>query len=716
MKRIFILFVLITGISITGIAQKSKMNFELAKKMKYASADEVFNVYIKGDVATLKQIVNNNKGKVKYIYGDIAAAVINKTILRELASSNAIQRIECYTTHLKPMADTMVIQNNIVPVHNGTAPLSQAYKGNGIVIGLIDTGIDITHPDFKTSTGNTRIKYLWDQTLANAPNTPMPYNYGQEWDNTGIDNGDAAAHDPTYYYGHGTHITGIAAGNGLAIGKFAGVAPEADIVFVALDFNSGYPGLVTDAIDYIYSKAQAMGKPCVINCSFGDYYGSHDGKDLQAQMVKNMITAQNGRSLVAAAGNGGNVNFHLGYTVTADTNFTLFNADAGGNAYIQLWADTSNFKNVQFSIGADQMSPSHSLRGRINFSNILSHIGVLQEDTLYNNGNRIGIIQSYGDVLDNVYSMEFNILADSVDYKWRLITTGTGKFDTWSFDVIGSGLPSFVTMPDSSYYKMPDSDQSIVSSFQCLDEVITVGNYINRNRYIDYNNNLVYDPSRIVNAIAPSSSKGPTRDGRIKPDIAATGDWVLSCIAAPWVNDFITYIPDQLAQGGYHKRGNGTSASSPVVAGTVALYLEENPTATAIQIKQAVTSCTKLDTFTGASLPDNTWGYGKLDAFTTLTGCVITSGNEISEDPFEGFVYPNPSVNDIHIRLNTAAINWNDKIQIRLYNVLGQTLKLITITEPQFAIMNLAGGTYFCDLLINEKTVATEKVIILQQK
>lgn len=717
MKRILTFFVLFAFCISNSFAQKSKINFELAIKQKQAiTQNEVINVFIKGNVSTIKQLITNNSGTFKYAYGNIVAASINTNSLTEFISNKNIQRIEYHKPHIKPMADTMVIQNNITPVHNGTAPLTQAYTGNGVVVGIIDTGIDITHPDFKTNGGNTRIKHLWDQTLATSTNTPMPYNYGQEWNNTEIDNGDAAGHDPTYYYGHGTHITGIAAGNGLAIGKFAGVAPDADIVFVALDFNSTNPNLITDAVDYIYNKAQALGKPCVINCSFGDYYGSHDGKDLQAQMIKNMIVAQNGRSLVAAAGNGGNNKFHLGYTVTADTNFTFFNVGGGGEVYIQMWADTNNFKNVQFSIGADQMSPTHSFRGRINFSNITPHIGILKEDTLYNAGNRIGIIQSYGDVLDDVYSMEFNIIPDSTSYKWRLITTGNGKFDCWSFGMMSSGLPSLATMPDSVYYKKPDLNQTIVSSFQCLDEVITVGNYINRNSYVAYNGNMVYDPSTIINQIASSSSKGPTRDGRIKPDITATGDWVLSCIATPLISDFITFLPDDLAFGGYHKYGNGTSASSPVVAGTVALYLEKNPNATVSQIKQAVISCTKQDSFTGASLPNNVWGYGKVDAFTTLTGCVITDNQDISNGSNFSFVYPNPSINDVNINLNFISINTLDRVELKFYNSLGQTIKRILVNEKQIIVNNLPAGVYFCDLIINGKTTATEKIILLQQK
>ena len=713
MKHFSLSFVFALLFSLSTFAQKSKINFELAQKAKSTIVSQV-DVFIKGDITTIKQLVESNGGEFKYASGNIAVAKIHSNSINTIASNTKVIRMEAYTPHLKLMADTALIQNNVIPAHAGTAPLVQGYKGTGVVVGVIDTGIDITHPDFKNSLGATRIKYLWDQRYTAQANSPQPYNYGQEWDSTQIDNGGAAAHDATYYYGHGTHITGIAAGNGLAINKYEGIAPEADIIFVALDFNSSNPTLITDAVNYIYSKAQAMGKPCVINSSFGDYYGSHDGNDLQAQTIKNLINQQPGRALVAAAGNAGNSAFHLGYTVTSDTNFTfLKKPNSSTSLYFQIWADTANFKNVDFSIGADQMTPVHSFRGRIPFSEITSHLGILKEDTLYNGANRIGIIQSYGDVIGATYSMEFNIIPDSTSYFWRLINTGAGKFDLWTFDLIRNNIPS---MPDSIYYKYPDFDQTIVSSFQCLDEVITVGNYVNRNGYANYTGSYTYDPARIVSEISPTSSRGPTRDGRIKPDIAATGDWVISCLSQPLRNDFITLAPTQIVAGAYHKRGDGTSAASPIVAGTAALYLQKNPTATGLQVKQAILACPKTDSLTGTNLPDNTWGYGKVDAFSTLTGCLITESNDMPPVKPELIIYPNPSANEVNFDLNFLAITPMDKVEIRIYNAVGKIVKRIKATNGIVTINNeLAPGVYLCELIINEKKQASEKLVILQR-
>jgi hypothetical protein len=382
---------------------------------------------------------------------------------------------------------------------------------------------------------------------------------------------------------------------------------------------------------------------------------------------------------------------------------------------LQLWADTSDLNNVDFSIGADQLSPSYSYRGNIPFSNISSHLGVLEYDTLYNAGNRIGVVESYGDLLGGVYSMEFYIIPDSTSYDWRLITTGSGKFDLWSFDVISTGIPSASVMPDSIYYKYSDLNQTMVSSFQCLDNVITVGNYTNRRSVINYDTVLYTDYSRVPGKLHATSSSGPTRDGRIKPDIAAPGDFIMSCsLAAILPGDAITY-PDYYDPGAFHTRGGGTSAASPGVAGIAALYLQENPTATAMEVKNAIIGCPTIDSFTGTSLPDNHWGYGKANAFGALTMCGAMSANSKSEKAFSFSVFPNPQNSGSLVNISISQFNPDSRNEIKIYNTVGQSVKNVVIknNSAEF-IMDLQPGVYFCSLFTDQKIKQTEKLIIVK--
>jgi subtilisin family serine protease len=684
-------------------AQQEKLNMFLAKK-EALSSPELIDVLAKGDIPAIRLATAAVNGKFRYAAGDIASLKIPSSALSFFISNNKIRKIEAFPPHFRPMNDTMLFNNNVIPVHNGQAPLPQGYNGAGVIMGIIDTGIDFSHPDLRDSLGNTRIKFLWDQTQPSGPGTPS-YGYGIEWDSAAIDGGLAGAHTDIPWNGHGTHVSGVAAGNGLASGTYKGVAFKSDLVVVAFDFNSTSPTVMTDAVDYIYTKANLLGKPCVINASLGDYIGSHDGLDLQAQMIKNMITAQNGRSFVAAAGNAGDIPFHLGYNVTSDTNFTFFNS--GGQLYLQMWADTNDLKNVRFSVGADNMSP-YSFRGNIPFSDISVHTGILKADTLRNSGNQIGIVETFGSISGSVYLMEFLVTPDSAAYNWRLMCTGSGKFDLWSFAVVSSGLPPATVMPDSIHYKMPDLDQTMVSSFQCLDEVITVGNYTNRRSLLNYNSVMFIDYTRVPGRRHPNSSCGPTRDGRIKPDIAAPGDFVMSCsLLSNLPADAVAY-PDYYDPGGYHTLGGGTSAASPGVAGIAALYLQKNPTASAAAIKTAIISCPTVDGFTGA-VPNNQYGYGKANAFNALTNCLATGVQETQ--PENILIYPNPSASGIVtiVLPDTAFKN----AELKIYNTTGALIRAEHIASPTVELKELAEGMYLFQLVSRQKIIAAQKVLIL---
>ena len=706
MKIKFTLF--LSFIALGLFAQQSKLDREAyIKANDLTSQQGTFSVLVKGDVSLIRTIVERNGGTFRYSAGNIASVAIDRTTLKILASNPSVKRIEARSADYQMLNDTMLYCNNVVPVHTGQAPLPQAYDGSGVVMGIIDSGIDFTHPDFQDSSGNTRIKYLWDQNLANATNTPQPYNYGQEWDNLAIDSGAAAAHTDLAHWGHGTHVTGIAAGDGSAVNNFKGVAPASDIVLVALDFSG--PGQRTaDAVDYIYAKAQAMGKPCVINASVGDYLGSHDGLDLEAQMIDNLITAQNGRAMVAAVGNAGSIPFHLGYQVSSDTSFTWFQYSS--SLYFQIWADTADFNDVQVSIGADNTSPL-DFRGNIPFSNIASHLNVLVNDTLYNGSDRIGVVQSYGELIGGTYSLEFNIIPDSTSYLWRLMTTGSGKFDVWSFNMISSGLPTAAAYPDMIYYKMPDTMQTMVSSFQCLDNVITVGNYSNRNQHLDYNSNLNVDTTITPGGLFYTSSSGPTRDGRVKPDIAASGAYTISCAVLAMVPNFIANAPQVLAQGGYHVTGGGSSAASPIVAGIAALYLQANPNATYAQVGDAIRNCARQDQFTGSNLPNYAWGYGKADAFQAIAGC--TTSIEENENSSSLLLYPNPSEEDVMVDIALPA---SAQGTFTIYNAIGKCVRTYEIKESKslrISRKELGAGVYFCILSSDSRILRTEKMVIL---
>ena len=170
----------------------------------------------------------------------------------------------------------------ILPVQAG----SNGLTGKGILVGVVDSGVEFFHPDFRNEDGSSRILRLWDQSINGNP--PEGYTRGTEYTKEEID--EALVLGETEgrrlvpsrdVSGHGTAVLGIAAGNGtVSEGVNRGVAYESEILVVKMG-NAGtnsFPRTteLMEGIDYLVRQAAALGKPIAINISFGNNYGSHE--------------------------------------------------------------------------------------------------------------------------------------------------------------------------------------------------------------------------------------------------------------------------------------------------------------------------------------------------------------------------------------------------------------------------------------------------------
>ena len=703
MKKYIILFiVIITSQQLFSQAQVS-LNYNMRKKLAQSeNGNEKMFLLVKGNIGEIKQFVEENHGVFINSAGDIASIKISLNSIPLLINKPFVKQIGSDNHRYLPMNDTMRMLTKVDEVHAGQIPLSKSYKGKGIVMGIIDSGIDFTHPDFKDSLGNTRVKWLWDMTLPNSTNSPAPYGYGQEFSGQQIDNGSASAHTGQDQFGHGTYVSGIAAGNGSAVGHFQGVAPETDLIVVGYDFVTlDFVPRVQHAIEYIFNKAQQMGKPCVINASLGYYDGSHDGLDLEAQYISNLINQQSGRVVVAACGDiGVNYPFHVGRnSLNGDTAFTWFNTTSTiGVAYINVYADTANFRNVRFSIGADKVTPYFHFRGQNSFSSVFPSVNHQLNQTLTVGGNRIGVIHTYTYLNGGVYQIEIVVEPDSTDYLWRFTTTGAGRYDSWTYDIYNpswqfQNLPSVLTFPDIAHYHAPDTMQTIVSGFNCLNNVISVGNYTNTDRHIDIDSVLQIAPTDFPHRIATNSGRGPTRDGRIKPDILAPGNHIISAGVLSLIPGMQRY---KVAPGGYHITGGGTSASAPVVAGIAALFLEQNPNANWLDVKNAMTNCASQDSFMWGPYPNNAWGFGKVNAYEMLTTCSLTTNvNNLNQKSNSIIMYPNPASTNLSIEIPGSRKN-----KIIVYDMESRKIFQRNYDTENFSlpISSLKNGIYFLEV------------------
>jgi subtilisin family serine protease len=260
-------------------------------------------------------------------------------------------------------------------------------------------------------------------------------------------------------------------------------------------------------------------------------------------------------------------------------------------------------------------------------------------------------------------------------------------------------------------YKMPDTEETVETSFQCSPHVISVANYVNKNCFTDEGDTVICDTNFVFRPrrLAPSSSHGPTRTGLQKPDIAATGDYVMSCFVVSLRPYFSS---TQIAKGGMHIAGGGTSQASPVIAGIAALYLQQNPVATHMQVKNAITCSARSDIYTGTSLPDYKWGYGKVDAFHALTGCSPTFSNTKNNTAGDLQVWPNPVE-------ESATISWpslSRKAELVVTDVLGQEIKRIALKEGMKSLTlsrgELKSGIYFIVLNRGGNDILTKKIAL----
>jgi hypothetical protein len=700
-------------LSLFSIAQNS-WNIPLALYNKSVLLDPTvqMGILVEGNPVEIANAAKKHGGFLRYNQGTICSVSIPAGELVSFSRENGIEKIGNAAMKLQPLNDTSKVQSRVNEVHAGMAPLSQAYHGENIIMGMIDSGIDFNHPDFKDANGNTRILNIWDQRDNTGPG-PAPWNYGTIWDSAQI-NAGTCTHNDLQYYGHGTHTTGIAAGNGQSVAAvdYSGVATKSDIIMVGLDFNGVNSAVaVADAAAYIYARAQALGRPCVINASVGDYYGSHDGQDLQSLMIDSMLDVS-GRSFVCAVGNAGNLKMHLSYTLSSDTNITWYSY-SGGNIYIQLWADTNNFNNAKMAIGCLR-DGSFSDVGRTSFSTIQNNLNTYSTDTIKNAaGQRMALVQKYGSIQGSAYSMEFNIVPDSgTGYDYSTVLTGSGLFHCWCFDLYGNSLPSNTTYPAIIYYKQPDTISTVCSGFQCSDRTICVGNYVNRSSWMDYNNVRFYDNSVIAGEIMWNSSVGPTRDGRVRPDITAPGANTISCGVISELPNLIAGTPQYVGVGGFHVADGGSSASSPMVAGCADLWLQQYPSANWHDVKNAVEFCAHTDGFTGIALPDNTWGFGKVDAFAMMTNCYLTTGTQIPEQ-HQLQLFPNPVNSGMDAQLNFGEINNSTTVEI--FSVNGKLLLSKQIQQGENSVLIpghlLSSGMYFVRLK-DEQSSRTEKLVV----
>ncbi|MBQ6887937.1 MAG: S8 family serine peptidase [Lachnospiraceae bacterium] len=496
----------------------------------YNAAENTWEVIVKynGDISRLQSEVI----QVEELLAGYAIITLPEGLIDSLAELNEIEYIE----KPKRLFFSVIAGKEascILPVTEGMEGLT----GRGCLIGIIDSGIDYANLDFRTRTGESRILYLWDQVLA------------EEYTKQQIDEALAA---PTREQqqtlvpsvdisGHGTAVAGIAAGNGNGSdGRFSGVAPESELIVVKLGQprEGGFPRTteLMRAITYVIRKALELERPVVVNLSFGNTYGAHDGTSLLERFLDNV--SEIGRSVVcvgsgneaASAGHYAGT-FVPGAQVRQIVELAVANYETTVN--VQLW------KNYADIFLIEVVAPSGERRqipvktsGRYTFTadntQLLIYVG---EPVPYSVNQEI-----YIDFLpENIY-----------------VASGVWRFELIPHD-IRVGVYTFY-LPSSSvrnvqtrfYGPMPEATLTIPSTAR---RVITVGAYdTTYDSYADFSGRGYADTNQLAQTFLQLE---------VKPDLAAPGVGIVTT-----------------AVGGGYEAVTGTSFATPFVTGAAALMME----------------------------------------------------------------------------------------------------------------------------------------------
>ena len=274
----------------------------------------------------------NNDVKVRTVVSNIATIEAPTSTIKQLVKDVDVEYMEA-STPLHMELDHSVPETKVNAIRN-----KFSLKGKGTIIGIIDGGFDYTHTDLRNNDGSSRIIYMWDQNDYGDGNQPLLGRkpvihdmdnhsisrelYGREYTKADLDEA-LQKEDPFPYVlqkddqhpGHGTHVAGIAGGNGNSSkGKYTGMAPEADLIVVKYwsmnDERLGDSNALIDAINYIFQKADEKGKPCCCNISLGNHFGAHDGTSEFELFIDEILKDRKGYAIVKSAGNDGNNNLH----------------------------------------------------------------------------------------------------------------------------------------------------------------------------------------------------------------------------------------------------------------------------------------------------------------------------------------------------------------------------------------------------------------------
>ncbi|HBB33626.1 MAG TPA: peptidase S8 [Cyanobacteria bacterium UBA8803] len=504
--------------------------------------------------------VNQSTGRVRTAFLPIES-------LDPLSEDPAVHRIKP-SRYLKPLMDVARTKVNL-PQFKETSGLT----GKGVVIGIVDTGIDPKHPAF---TG--RILRIWDQTLP-GPGVAEG-SYGLEL----TENILTASRDVD---AHGTHVAGIAGGEDPT---FGGVAPAADYLIVKTDFQDAH---IADGIRYIFRVAGELGRPAVVNLSLGGHADAHDGSDSLSQIID--AESGPGRIVCCAAGNEGNDNIHGQKEVPSDSWRTVrFYVPEGvvPIAWLNGWYPGNCSLEISVRTPRRFVTP---------FQPIIPNGNPVREYSLPD--ARVQIVTPGPDPANGDHNFFIQLRSSGSFVKggvWQLrvrnTSTQDGRLDLWTLDSQSAVLFTGTSIDDSMKIGSPGAAASSV----------TVASYTTKVQWTDIDGNEQAVGLELED-ISDFSSEGPLRNGAQKPDVAAPGAMIVSALSIDSRPDRSNRVDDKYLVLA------GTSMATPFITGIVALFLERDPQLDPDGVKKLLRENSLIPGQEPGTF-DKKWGFGLINA------------------------------------------------------------------------------------------------------
>lgn len=585
--------------------------------------------------------------------GDLDVFIIGEVTRAQLEAAGAIVRTEvagiftawvpedrmeavAAITQVRRIEGAVIVEENNdlgaastgATIFRGAGPTFTGINGAGVIVGNVDSGVDYDHENFKDALGQTRILKFWDQNVAGSP--PAGFAYGTEWNSAQINSLASTGKDTN---GHGSHTMGTAAGDGSQVGTagsapaftYAGMAPMADIIVVDGSNTGSYStARILDGINYIMGQATAFGMNCAINVSLGGQFGEKDGTSAFETAVDALCGP--GKIVVFSQGNDRGAALHAEWQA-GNPAITMSVTGGGTGRFVAI----NGYYEATEQMDVTITTPGGFVVGPVALGGLSgSYPGT---PTPANGSVYIENGVALTATSDKQVYIELNGTGVQLAGTWTITLTpviigpANCELDLWKFS-FNTTTANFV----SGNQPTEEMGNALATGFN----TVAAGAWVTRQSWTDCRAANWNDPTNVsfsgslpIGNLANFSAPGPTRDGRMKPDVSGPGTAIISVrstdVAAGPCTGATVQVP-----GLAHTVNQGTSMSAPHVTGAIALLYQKYGALTPADVKTKLHDRAVVDGFVTAfgAAPNKDFGWGKLNLGDMVDPtCTVTSPN-----------------------------------------------------------------------------------------